>query len=109
VAIEMQPLAMPEVHSDRLWKHPSLEFWQTLTSWVETFHRHQGTCGTAATRRKAQGAGIKNQGTCSTNVQALKGRMFQLIIKAAARVETMWVFVDGLHYHMAWKLKHLLQ
>lgn len=20
----------------------------------------------------------------------------------------MWVFVDGLHYHMAWKLKHLL-
>lgn len=56
VAIEMQPLAMPEVHSDRLWKHPSLEFWQTLTSWVETFQRHQGTC--------------------STNAQALKGRMF---------------------------------
>ena len=34
--------------------------------------------------------------------------MFRLIIKAAVRVETMWVLVDGLHYHMAWKLKHLL-
>ena len=71
VAIEMQPLAMPEVHSEHLWKHPSVEFWQTLTSWVETFQRHQGTC--------------------NTNVQALKGQMFRLIIKAAVRVETMWV------------------
>ena len=77
---------MPEVHSEHLWKHPSVEFWQTLTSWVETFQRHQGTC--------------------NTNVQALKGQMFRLIIKAAVRVETMWVLVDGLHYHMAWKLKH---
>ena len=88
VAIEMQPLAMPEVVEGRFWKHPSLEFWQTLSSWVETFQRHKG-CYTPV-------------------VKALNGRLFQLIVRAAAKVETWWVELDELHYTHAWKLQTLL-
>ena len=34
--------------------------------------------------------------------------MFQFIIRAAAKVETWWVDIEGLNYKMAWKLKSLL-
>jgi len=88
VAIEMQPLAMPDIPLERLWKNPSLDYWQALAAWVETFQRHTGF-DKPATRD-------------------LKVRMRELIGKAAARIENLRVELEGLHFDEARKLKSLL-